>query len=292
MTECRVEAPAKLNLTLDITGRRHDSYHILRMVLQTVTLCDYLLLRKTEGGLQLQCDREDLPCDETNLAYRAALAFFEHTGLPATGVQMVIEKNIPLAAGLAGGSADAAAVLVGLNTLFETELSLRTLCEIGLPLGADVPFSIVGGTVLAEGIGEIFDPLPSLPKCYFVIAKPQGGVSTQNAYALYDEHIPARRPDNDMMVAAVATGRLQSIGEELCNVLEEVCPLPEVAAIKQTMLDSGALGALMSGSGSAVFGLFDTKADAKRCVAALSEQFGEVFLAKPCPHGAVVTEYN
>ncbi|SDN70233.1 4-(cytidine 5'-diphospho)-2-C-methyl-D-erythritol kinase [Acetanaerobacterium elongatum] len=291
MNECRIEAPAKINLTLDITGVRHDGYHILRTVMQTVTLCDYLLLRKTpSGGIQLKCDHEELCCDETNLACRAASAFFAYTDIPPVGVQIVIEKNIPLEAGLAGGSADAAAVLMGLNVLFDTGLSDRTLCELGLPLGADVPFCIMGGTMQGEGIGEILEPLPSLPKCYFVIAKPESGVNTKEAYALFDRENPIRRPDNDMMVAALAAGSLEHIGNQLCNVLEGVCPLPEVSRIKQTMLECGALGAAMSGSGSAVFGLFENKGDARHCLSILNDHYGAVFLAKPCPHGAAIVE--
>lgn len=291
MNECHIEAPAKINLTLDITGIRHDGYHILRTVLQTVTLHDEVYLRKTDGeGITLTCDYEGLACDETNLAYRAAAAFFDFTGLPASGVQIEIEKCIPLEAGLAGGSADAAAVLVGLNALFDTGLSQRTLCEIGLPLGADVPFCIIGGTMQGEGIGEILEPLPSLPKCYFVIAKPESGVNTREAYALYDRQKPERRPDNDMMVAAIATGSLEHIGSELYNVLEESCSLPEVSGIKQAIIECGALGAAMSGSGSAVFGLFENKGDAKHCLSTLSDHYDAVFLAKPCPHGAAVVE--
>lgn len=291
MNECHIEAPAKINLTLDITGVRHDGYHILRTVLQTITLRDEVYLRKTDSeGITLTCDCEGVACDETNLAYRAAAAFFEFTDLPATGIQIEVEKHIPLEAGLAGGSADAAAVLVGLNALFDTGLSDRTLCEIGLPLGADVPFCIMGGTIQGEGIGEILEPLPFLPKCYFVIAKPESGVNTKEAYTLYDRQTPSHRPDNDMMVAAIATGSLEHIGNELCNVLEEVCTLPEVISIKQTMLECGALGAAMSGSGSAVFGLFENKGDAKHCLSILSDHYSAVFLAKPCPHGAAIVE--
>ncbi|MFA9381853.1 MAG: 4-(cytidine 5'-diphospho)-2-C-methyl-D-erythritol kinase, partial [Acetanaerobacterium sp.] len=181
-----------------------------------------------------------------------------------------------------------AATLVGLNALFETHLDTHALCEIGLMLGADVPFCIVGGSVLAVGIGEIFQPLPSLPKCHIVIAKPPSGISTEQAYTLFDNAPPSRRPDNDSLAAAVAAGSLAEVGRLMCNVLEDVCSLQEISAIKAQMLAEGACGALMSGSGSAVFGLFESKSSAKRCVSVLKEQYAETFLTSPCAHGVSV----
>ena len=179
MKRLTVPAPAKLNLSLDIVGVREDGYHLLRMIMQTIDLCDQIVLERADE-ISLTCNLPELPCDERNLAVRAAHAFFERTGLPG-GVRMTLDKNIPHGAGMGGGSADAAAVLKGLNELCGTDLSQQELCEIGLRLGADVPFCIVGGTQLAEGVGERLTPLPPLPDCFLLVAKPEQGVSTPEA---------------------------------------------------------------------------------------------------------------
>ncbi len=293
MQQCRVIAPAKINLSLDITGRRHDGYHFLSTVMQSIGLYDTLTITRSGGSeVMLTCDGEvdNLPTGADNLVVRAALCFFSHLhlGLSDAGVHIQLQKEIPMQAGLAGGSADAAAALVGLNALFDAQLDAHALQGLGLTLGADVPFCMVGGAVLAEGIGEMFQPLPSMPNCYIVIAKPQQGISTKEAYALFDLSPARNRPDNDSLAAAVATGQLSEIGRLMCNVFEEVCNLPEVYEIKAQMLAYGALGAQMTGSGSAVFGLFDEKSAAKRCMAALQERFDDVYLTKPCAHGAVL----
>ncbi len=286
MDECRVTAPAKINLSLDITGSRHDGYHLLRMVMQSVSLCDTLVLRKkTAGEITFSCDRDGVPVSAENLAVRAAHAFFTYTRLTDAGVDISLEKRIPIQAGLGGGSTDAAATLVGLNALFQTGLDTRTLCGIGLYLGADVPFTLKGGAALCEGIGEIMQPLPSLADCFFVIAKPEIGIITKEAFAHYDTHPPSRRPDTELVAAAVAAGDLRSLGSAMCNVLEEVCLYPEVFLLKKRLMDCHALGALMTGSGSAVFGLFDEKSAAKRCLSVMKEHAKEVYLAEPCACG-------
>lgn len=291
MHECRVIAPAKINLSLDITGRRHDGYHFLSMIMHSVALHDHLTLTRIDcEAVELHCysERGELPIGDDNLVVRAAKQFFAHQGITGAGVRIQLVKEIPMQAGLGGGSADAAAALVGLNELFHSKLDTRALCELGLTLGADVPFCIVGGAALAEGIGEILQPLPTLPECYIVIAKPNAGISTVEAYARYDASPALDRPDNDALAAALIAGNLTEVGRLMRNVFEAVCPLPEVAQIKSVMLAEGALGALMTGSGSAVFGLFSDKSDAKHCFARLKEQVDEVFLTTPCAHGAML----
>lgn len=289
MHMCRVTAPAKINLSLGITGLRYDGYHLLSMVLQSVALSDTVTLTRTnsrEITLTVHGRHPLPPCGKDNLAARAAALFFERCGMTAQGLKIDLHKEIPLQAGLAGGSADAAAVLTGLNTLFETKLDRRALCSMGLELGADVPFCLIGGAALAEGVGELLQPLPSLVPCHIVIAKPSQGIDTGEAYACYDRSPAILLPDNDLLAAAVAAGSLAKTALHMRNVLETVCPLPEVGDIKRTMLSLGALGAQMTGSGSAVFGLFEKKPDAKRCAAHLEERYDEVFVTAPCPHGA------
>lgn len=291
MHHCRVIAPAKINLSLDITGRRHDGYHFLSMVMHAVALCDYLTLTKTATDaveLCCSCAYGDLPAGDDNLVVRAAKTFFARQEIMGAGVRIALQKEIPMQAGLAGGSADAAAVLVGLNALFDAGLDTHDLCEMGVTLGADVPFCIVGGAALAEGIGELLLPLPSLPKCHIVIAKPAVGVNTAEAFSRFDRSPVLTRPDNNLLAAAVAAGNLAEVGALMCNVFEKACPLPEVTEIKNTMLAQGALGAQMTGSGSAVFGLFADKSDAKHCFSRLKDRLEQVFLTAPCEHGAAL----
>lgn len=280
-------APAKINLTLDITGRREDGYHFMRMVMQSVSLCDQITLARAEKpGIQLLCDVPGLPLDGRNLAWRAAERFLDAIGRPGDGLVIGLHKRIPMQAGLAGGSADAAGVLRGLDALYETRFSQARLCDLALPLGADVPFCLVGGAVLAEGIGELFTPLPSLQGCYIVIAKPAEGVSTAEAFARFDREGSCRVPDTDEMAAAVAAGNLPEVGLRLCNVLEEVSLLPQVAQLRNLFAECGALGSVMTGSGSAVFGLFAEKRAARRCYLRLRGAAQAVFLTQPIDRGA------
>ncbi len=295
MRRCRVTAPAKINLSLDITGIKADGYHLLSMVMHSVALCDYVTIEIIQDAvIQFSCtsDDDDVPTGDDNLVVRAAKTFFASQGVLGVGVRITLQKEIPMQAGLAGGSADAAAVLVGLNTLFDTGLTTHQLCELGVTLGADVPFCIVGGAALAEGIGELLTPLPTLPPCYIVIAKPHAGVNTKEAFARYDRSPAIVRPDNDLLAAAVTAGDLAEVGALMCNVLEGACPLPEVLEIKSAMLFEGALGAQMTGSGSAVFGLFTDKARAKHCYARLKDRFEQVYLTAPIEHGAALYESN
>ena len=289
MPTVRVKAPAKITLSLDILVKRHDGYHFMKMVMQTVELSDTLIVTEEKTpGIRVTCSDSRVPCDERNLAFRAAEAFLKAEGLAGKGVSVHIQKRIPMEAGMAGGSADAAGTLVGLNRLFGCGRTPEQLCETGLSLGADVPFCLLGGTQLSEGIGEIFTPLPSLPDCRILVAKPEAGIKTRDSFAKFDAIVPSRVPDTDAMVAAVVSGNLSAVAGEMVNVFEEVTDLPEVFMLKEAMRSYGALGSLMTGTGTAVFGLFDDLRLARRCARALYGKAGAVFLTRPDPLGARV----
>jgi len=282
-----VKAPAKLNLALNITGIRDDGYHLMSMVMQAIDLCDIIELKKNDNGtIKISCDKSSLPCDSTNIAYRAAEAFFEYTGETNHGVTINITKNIPMQAGLGGGSADGAAVLVGLNHMYSAGLAQGELCKIGLPVGADIPFCINGGTALAEGIGEILTPMPLLPECHIVVAKPAAGINTAQAFKKYDSMGSKRSADINKIKDAVFAGDLRAVCANMYNVLQEVAELPEIDSLCKKISGYGALGAMMSGSGSAVFGIFDSKKNAKRCLTSLLGEVDSIFLAAPAGYGA------
>lgn len=285
-----IGAPCKVNLSLDITSRREDGYHLLSSVMQTVDLYDYLLLSESGfRGIFIACDKEQLICDTTNTAYRAAQAFFRHTGIQKYAVKIEIMKNIPMEAGLGGGSSDAAATLSGLNALYGTGLSLDTLCELGLSVGADVPFCLKGGTVLCEGVGEVFTVLPPLPACFILIAKPERGISTMGSFRRYDATSPPGHPATPHLVESIRQGDLAEVASHMYNVLESVCDLPEIALYKQIMTHCGALGAVMTGSGSAVIGLFKDKRSARHAQRKLMTHADAVFITRPVKMGARVT---
>ncbi len=277
----RAFAPAKINLTLDIVGRREDGYHLLESVMQTVDLCDTVTVAYADDGeIYLSCDG-GIPCDTTNTAYRAAALFREKTKT-TDGFIITVEKRIPSQAGLAGGSSDAAAVLVALNVLTKANLSSDALCEIGASIGADVPFCIRGGTVLCTDIGTELTPLSAIPPCTVVIAKPQDGVSTPEAYRLLDTADRLEHPDTDGMCRAIARGDLIGLSETVGNSFERPLNLPHTARIRRQMEEYGAIASALSGSGSAVFGLFDDDAAANRATAALLPDYPQTFLCRPC----------
>ena len=278
-----IQANAKINLTLDILGTRDDGYHEVAMVMQEVSLHDNLYMEKTDGGIELEIPGSDLPADNTNLCYRAAALLMEERGLNA-GVKITLDKHIPIAAGLAGGSSDAAAVLKGMNQLYELKLSEEKLCELGARLGSDIPFCIMGGTMLSTGRGEILERLPDFPEVDIVLAKPKVGVSTAWAYKTYDAGYTGPHPDNKAMIKAIEQGDILSASKLLCNVLESVT-IKKHAIIdryKKEMLDKGALASMMSGSGPTVFGIAPDASVAEKMAAAIKNIDNEaaVFTAK------------
>lgn len=269
-----LDANAKINLTLDILGRREDGYHEVAMVMQEISLHDTLAIKKTGAGIRLSIAFEGkdglLPADESNLCWRAAALMRREYGLSG-GVSMELVKRIPMAAGLAGGSADAAAVLKGMNLLYGLGITEERLCELGAALGSDVPFCLMGGTMLATGRGEVLTRLPDFPETFLVLAKPEEGVSTAWAYQAYDAGYDGPHPDNEAMLAAIKAGSRRRAAELLCNVLEGVTVKKHgiIEAYKKAMLQQGILASMMSGSGPAVFGLAEDEAAAARAAAAV-----------------------
>lgn len=261
MEKLMLKSLGKINLGLDVLGRRENGYHDVRMVMQTVYLYDQITLTKTKKpGIALETNLFFLPVDENNLAYRAAKLLMDEFQVKE-GVHISLEKHIPVAAGMAGGSSNAAAVLFGINRMFSLGLSTEELMERGVTLGADVPYCIMRGTVLAEGIGEELTPLPPMPKCYVLIAKPPISVSTKLVYEKLDSHEIEDHPDIDGILEGLQEENLEKIASRMGNVLEKVTieEYPVIAEIKDMMKEHGALNAMMSGSGPTVFGLFDNK---------------------------------
>lgn len=278
-------APAKLNLFLDITGRRSDGYHLVNMVMQSVSLYDEVTVTLCDSGIRITCSNDSVPCDESNTAYKAASGFFKAVGIEDRGAVIKLKKRIPSQAGMAGGSSDAAAVLAGLNELFDCPLEKDELCELAEEIGADVPFCLTGGTMTAGGIGTILSPLPDIPDCHFVIVKPEFSISTKDAYERSDTIGYDKNVSPEHIVSGICNGSPEEIGRWMYNKFEEVAGIDEIEQIKQRMTDSGALGACMTGSGSAVFGLFDDEDKAEDCKSALSKVYDEVFLVRPVPEG-------
>lgn len=276
-----LSAPAKINLLLDIIKLLPNGYHSLFMVMQSVDLCDEVEVSlRDDGKITLECTEKALPTDEKNIAYKAAVKFFEANNLNF-GADIKLTKNIPFEAGLAGGSTDAAAVLKALNTLCQTNLSDAELCKIGVKLGADVPFCICGGTMLAQDIGQVLSPLPKLPECYIVLVKPEAGVSTKEAFAAFDSCETIRHPDCTAMLHAAANGNFSGMMENVGNVFEQFVEVPQRADIKAIMRECGCLACCMSGSGPTVFGVFDTKEKAENCAAKIPAKLGKAYVTKP-----------
>ncbi len=253
----QIKAYAKINLGLDVLRRLPNGYHEVKMVMQSIGLCDELTLERAAGGIAIATDADGLSTGEDNLIYKAARLMFEKYGISA-GLRVHLRKNIPIAAGMAGGSTDAAAVMKGINDLFHLGLSPARLMEDGVAIGADVPYCILGGTALAEGIGEKLTPLPPLPPCHILIAKPDISVSTKYVYQHLDAEGIEMHPDIDGMVQALRDGKLKGVLERMVNVLETVTipTHPVIADIKAKMRGLGTADSLMSGSGPTVFGIF------------------------------------
>ncbi len=278
MERLMLKSLGKINLGLDVLGRRPNGYHDVRMVMQTVYLYDQIIIEKTEEpGIKLETNLRFLPVNEENLAYRAAKILMDEFDVKE-GVHIVLEKHIPVAAGMAGGSSNAATVLYGINRMFSLGLSIQELMERGVALGADVPYCIMRGTVLAEGIGEILTPLPPMPKCYVLIAKPPISVSTKLVYEKLDSHEIENHPDIDGILGGLKEQDLYKVASCMGNVLEKVTieEYPVIEEIKEVMKKEGAINAMMSGSGPTVFGLFDDKNKVREA----GEKIKELQLAK------------
>ena len=283
VSQMKVKAFAKVNLSLDVLGKRPDGYHEVAMVMQAVDLADTIELAEQPAGISITVNVPGLPADSANLAYRAAALLAAECGV-TKGVAIAIDKRIPLAAGLAGGSADAAAVLEGLNSLWRLNLPMARLEALGARLGSDVPFCLRRGTALATGRGEILTALPPLPACFFVLATPRIEVSTAWVYCRFRPETAGKRPDTPAMLAALKRGDLGVVARAAANVLESVTAraYPEVEELKKYMLQQGALASLMSGSGPTVFALTPDPVVAERIAAGLRPCKGmNVALARP-----------
>ena len=281
MKSLRIKAAAKLNFSLDILGIRPDGYHEMDMVMQTIDLFDDVELSKA-GTISVFSNGS--PDGPENLAWKAAEAFFRAAKCSG-GARIRLTKRIPAQAGMAGGSADAAAVLIGLNALYDARLSPEALRDAGLSVGADVPYCLIGGTARVRGIGEIVEPMSPFLSGYLVVAKPATGISTAEAFRRFDRAENLRHPDIAALLSVMEKGQLDALSLFMENVLEQSEQNETVETLRQELLKNGALAALMTGSGSAVFGLFSEKEAASRCAVALAGENRQIFVTKPYPKG-------
>lgn len=287
----KIKAYAKVNLMLDILGTLPNGYHNLWMIMQSVSLYDTVTVTKNNSEeITITCNKEGIPTDKRNIAHKAACAFFDTTGIENCGICIDIEKAIPSEAGLAGGSADGAAVIKALNELFGAKLSERELCRIGKKVGADIPFCIVGGTCLAQNIGDVVSPLEDIPQCFFVLAKPQMGVSTKEAYESFDNASYIRKPKREKMLIAAANRDFDEMCRLSANVFEQVIEVPERVEIKKIMRKRNAKLSLMSGSGPTVYGIFENEEDAENCAEKLKSIVKDVFVAQPVSKSLEIIE--
>lgn len=280
MSKIDIKAFAKINLTLDVLYKRPDGYHEVEMIMQNINLKDKIQIQLTsEKEISLECDCDILPTDGKNLAYKAAMLMTSMFDLDA-GIKIKLYKNIPLAAGLAGGSADAAAVILGINRLFDLKLPLKELMALGKELGADIPFCIHGGTALARGIGEKIYPIDSYPNFGLVLVKPPFNVFTRQVYSRLDIKNIKKRPDNEKMIRALKNHDIKLLAKGLCNVMEDTTfeMFPRLLIIKEELLKKGALGALMSGSGPTIYGIFEDKKQAQRAAKSLDFYDSKIFV--------------
>ena len=284
MNSMEVKAYAKLNLSLDVLGRLPGGYHEMKMVMQTASLCDDIRITLNDSGtVTARTNFGFLPKDDRNIAVRAAHAFFAAADMTGQGAELHLKKRIPVGAGLGGGSTDAAAVLRGLNVLTGAGFSPEALEELGGTLGSDVPFCIRGGTALATGRGERLSPAPEMPACGLVICKPRFSIRTPTLFAKIDARRSRIHPDTEGLTAAMAAGDLEGMARRMFNVFEDVLPrgCSEIGTIKHALLDAGALGAVMTGTGSAVFGVFPDFSAAQAAAAEMKKSYRECFAAVP-----------
>ena len=284
MTTVFESAYAKLNLTLDVLGLRPDGYHDLQSIMQTVSLCDDISIDiDTDDAWKLICDAPGIPTDGRNLAWKAAAAFFECTGIATTGITIHMYKRIPSQAGMGGGSSDAAAVLRALTRHYGFPLTDTELANLGASVGSDVPFCVIGGTVMCEGRGEILRPISPMPKCLIVVCKPEFSMSTPVLYRTLDASVIKSHPDNAAMEQAIADGDIMAISRLLENVFDPVVAnaFPLMDEIRKLYMESGALGCQMSGSGSSFFGIMPDRQTAFDLMEKLKSVCNDVFLTEP-----------
>jgi len=278
-------APAKINLSLDILQKRPDRFHEMDMLMTSVSLADELIIRRSNDlRIKFSCDSPILTNSSRNLAVASAILFCKNQEIPLQEIEIILKKRIPISAGLAGGSSDAAAVLRGLNRLFDAGLSTDALAEMGLSLGADVPYCVYGGTVRARGRGEVLVPAPELPPCFIVLCTPNFPIRTSELFAAIDVPRIRHRPDTEGLIDALTTGNLRLIGQLMYNVFEDVLTphaRRTIDAIRTTLYENGALAASMSGTGPTVFGLFDCEATANLAASELRREYRHTFVAKP-----------
>lgn len=277
----KIKAYAKINLSLDVVGKREDGYHLLRMIMQSIDLFDEIIIEKLDNGIIIQSDKPYIPNDERNLAYKAAKIFIDYFGINE-GVKIFIKKNIPVAAGMAGGSTDAAAVLKGMAKLFEINVEEGKLMDLGLKIGADIPFCVKGGTALCEGVGEDITPLRAFKNHRLVIVKPNFGLSTKDVYNNLDINKIFKHPKTDKLIEAIEKEDVLFISENMTNVLENVSfrKYNILRDIKGKIVSMGALGSLMSGSGPTVFGIFNDEMKAQQCFKYFKGKYSQVYLSK------------
>ncbi|WP_373600084.1 4-(cytidine 5'-diphospho)-2-C-methyl-D-erythritol kinase [Paraclostridium bifermentans] len=291
MNSIDLKSRAKINLSIDVLGKREDGYHIVEMIMQTIDLYDQIKIEEVEENLiKIKSDSVDIPLNEDNIVYKAANLLKERFNI-SKGIEISIQKNIPVAAGMAGGSSNAAAVLVGLNKLWNLGLSENELKEIGLQLGADVPFCITGGCSLAEGIGEILTDINGINEdVNILVCKPNIFVSTKEVYQSLDMKNVQKRPDNKKLIEALKNNDIKFVSENMVNVLEEVTSVKykEINEIEEVMIKNKALGSMMSGSGPTVFGLFDNKEYAIKAKEELLLNYNQVYLVNSSNKGVEI----
>ena len=283
MNVTQEKAYGKLNLTLDVLSRREDGYHDMKMIMQTVDLCDDITVTLGTEERSCTCDIANIPADSSNLAYRAAELFLSRWGRPQDGFSIHIQKRIPMQGGMAGGSADAAAVLRAMNRLSDNAFSMDELMEMALQLGSDVPFCLMGGTALAEGRGEILTKLPPMPACYIVLLKPEFSVSTPRLFAQLDDKGIKDHPNTDSALMALEGSDLPRLCQHMENVFEPVlsAEYPIISALREELLRHGALSARLTGTGSVVFGIFDHYASANEAYLHFTQKGIQAFFTKP-----------
>ncbi|MDY4078498.1 MAG: 4-(cytidine 5'-diphospho)-2-C-methyl-D-erythritol kinase [Clostridium sp.] len=275
------KAYAKINIVLDVVGKREDGYHLLKMIMQTIDLYDIIKIKKINHGIKINCNKEYVPTDERNLAYKAAKLFMDTYNINS-GVEINIEKNIPVAAGLAGGSTDCAAVLKMMNKIFNINVSDDELMQLGVKLGADVPYCIIGGTALCEGIGEKITKLKPFKNHILVLVKPPFGVSTKEVYKAFDLEKARIHPNTNNIIEKMKQDDLIFVSNNMKNLLENVTlkKYKSLIGIKEDMISLGSVGTLMSGSGPSVFGFFDDMTKAQKCYDKMKERYTDVFITR------------